>query len=200
MHPGPAHLTNHKNNHQAKSTCRHGYRRFLDADTSLYILFILVLLFAVTTGPAGAQGTSAPVPVDPMQREPGASALKELQAHLDYLGKVESAPLPDTVTIPNNPPPWQGMNRFDVIEGLRVLAEAGVVVLSSPGGKRQPVWIKSLRGYRKSNGWYGIRINGQEFDESSLYVQYGGREVNFQVLMSWGSRQTPGSAAFSLEP
>jgi hypothetical protein len=147
-----------------------------------FILLTLGLLLATMACPAVAQGTSTPVPADPLQREPGASALKELRSHLDYQG------------------PWLGMNRFDVLEGLRVLAEAGVVVVLSPGVKPQPVWIKSLRGYRKSNGWYGIRINGQEFDESSLYVQYGGREVNFQVLMSWGSRQTPGSAAFTREP
>jgi hypothetical protein len=161
-------------------------------------LFFLIVLLPCLPLAAQSAGPSA----DPMQAEPGASALKELRSHLDYLGGIESQPLPDTVTPPpaGTFPEWPGMNRFDVIEGLRVLAQAQVVVVVSAQGIRQPVWIKTLRGYRKGNGWYGIRINGQEISEASLYLLYGGREINFQELMTWGSRQTPGAADFTTEP
>ena len=153
----------------------------------------LAALLAWPLQPALAQS-------NPMDREPGASALRELKSHLDYLGGIQAAPLPDTVAIPPTMPEWKGMDRFDVIEGLRVLAQAEAVVIVSPHGQRTALWIKSLRGYRKSNGWYGIRINGQEMDESTLYLLYGGRELNFRSLMTWGSRQMGGDAAFAIEP
>ena len=139
---------------------------------SLACWLIMFILLAAPLGGLVAQSLDA---------EPGASALKELKNHLEWQGAILNAPLPDTVTLPAHPPAWPGLNRFDVRIGLELLAQAQVVVLRSTGDSRRPVWIKSLRGYKKSNGWYGIRLNGQEIDEQTLYLMYGGREVNFQI-------------------
>ncbi len=153
----------------------------------------LVLVLTLFFLPCGAAAQS-------LQAEPGASAIKELKNQLDWYGTIEAMPLPDPVTIPTNPALWPGMNRQEVLTGLKVLAQARVVVLLSPSGLRQPIWIRSLRGYKKSNGWYGIRLNGQEIDEQWLYLGYGGREISFQELMTMGSRVFTKNAPFLTQP
>jgi hypothetical protein len=141
-----------------------------------------------------------PLTQPPWPHEAGDAAAKELKGHLDTLGAIQSAPMPDTVSAPEKTPAWPGMNRFDVITALDLLAQAGVVVLRSADGSRRAVWIKSLRGRKKANGWYGILLNGQEIDEGALYVMYGGRELNLRQLMTWGSRIFTGSAPFAGTP
>ena len=125
------------------------------------------------------------------QDSPGARAYRELKEHLDYIWNQESTPLPDTVTIPEKALRWPGMNRFEIIDCVNLLWQAQVIVLKNPidpSLRPTPVWLHDVRGYRKANGWYGVRINGEPMDESQVWFLYGGQEVNLQMLFSYGSR------------
>lgn len=144
--------------------------------------------------------TIPPVPSpQPLAGSPGDLAYHELKEHLKYVYNEENAPLTDTVTIPDQTAEWKGLNRFEILEIVRVLAQAQVVVehgTLEPADRGVPIWIHDIRGYKKPNGWYGIRINGRAVDERRIWFLYAGANVNLRIFCTAGSRMVDPSLRF----
>ena len=136
--------------------------------------------------------TIPPVPsAKPLTGSPGDQAYHELREHIEYVYGVETKDLPDSVAIPDPAVEWKGLNRFEVLDLVRILAQAQVVVehgVLDPADRGLPIWIRTIRGYKKANGWYGLLINGQPIDESIIWFQYGGDNLNLRTFCTTGSR------------
>lgn len=146
-----------------------------------------VILALAALAPAWAQAAGA----DPAADSPGARAARELKAHLDYVYEHEYPTLPDSVALPDPPREWPGMNRFEVLAVVEALARAQVVVeygRLDPKDRGTPIWIRDVRGYKKPNGWYGLRLNGRAVDESRIWFLYAGEELNLRDFCTVGSR------------
>ena len=132
-----------------------------------------------------------PDPFPPLKDSPGDKAYHELKSHLDYIYEHEIETLPDSVSLPYPVREWPGMNRFEVIVVVNALALAQVVVeygRLDPKDRGVPIWIHDVRGYKKANGWYGIRMNGQVIDEARIWFSYAGEQINLRTFCTIGSR------------
>lgn len=83
--------------------------------------------------------------------------------------------------------PWPGMTAWDVAWCKELVFAAGVVEIREPGHAPRLVWLKDVRGWKKPNGFYGLRINGQVVDEQTVWLAYAGTLTNLQALFTYGS-------------
>ena len=83
--------------------------------------------------------------------------------------------------------PWPGMTAWDVAWCKELVWRAGFVEIREPSQPVRVVWLKDVRGWRKPNGFYGLKINGQAVDEGVVWLAYQGSMTNLRVLFTYGS-------------
>ena len=99
-------------------------------------------------------------------------------------------PLP---TLPPDPAlvlghaPWPGMTAWDMDWCKRLVWMARMVEIRDPGMKPRALWVTDARGWLKSNGFYGLKLNGKPVDEGTVWLLYDGRMTNLRVLFTYGS-------------
>jgi hypothetical protein len=80
--------------------------------------------------------------------------------------------------------PWPGMTAWDVAWCRDLVWKAGFVEIREPDQATKVVWIKDVRGWRKPNGFYGLKINLAAVDEATVWLSYQGRMTNLRVLLT----------------
>ena len=83
--------------------------------------------------------------------------------------------------------PWPGITAWDAAWCRDLVWRAGFVELRDPGVPARVVWVKDARGWRKPNGYYGLKINGTPVDEATVWLLYDGRMTNLRTLFTYGS-------------
>lgn len=96
-------------------------------------------------------------------------------------------PFPDPAHELANPP-WPGMTAWDVVWCRDLVFRAGLVEIREPGTAPRTVRVADARGWRKPNGFYGLRLNGQPVDEGTVWLLYAGTMTNLRALFTYGSR------------
>jgi len=92
--------------------------------------------------------------------------------------------------------PWPGMTGWDVAWCRDLVSRAEFVELRNPCQTPKVVWVKDARGWRKPNGYYGLKINGAVVDESVVWLMYEGRMTNLRTLFTYGSDPVRDVSAF----
>jgi len=87
------------------------------------------------------------------------------------------------------------MTAWDVAWCKELVWAAGVVEVREPGAPVRTLWVRDARGWKKPNGFYGLRLNGQVVDEGQIWLNYAGTMTNLRVLFTYGSK--PVDEAFS---
>jgi len=103
---------------------------------------------------------------------------------------AQPAPVPEATPDPFvllGQGPWPGMTAWDVAWCKELVWEARVVEYRVPGEKPRLVWLKDVRGWKKPNGFYGLKINGEAVDEATVWLAYAGQMTNLRVLFTYGS-------------
>lgn len=90
--------------------------------------------------------------------------------------------------------PWPGMTAWDVAWCRDLVFRAGLVEIRAPGAPPQKVRVKDARGWKKPNGFYGLKLNGTPVDEAAVWLNYAGTMTNLKVLFSYGSLPVDGEA------
>ena len=83
--------------------------------------------------------------------------------------------------------PWPGMTAWDVAWCRELVWKAAFVEIREAGQNMKVVWVKDVRGWLTTNGFYGLKINGSPVDEGTLWIAYQGRMTNLRVLFTYGS-------------
>ena len=83
--------------------------------------------------------------------------------------------------------PWPGMTAWDVAWCRELVWRAQFVELREPEKPIRVIWVKDARGWRKPNGYYGLKINGTPVDEAVVWLLYADRMVNLRTLFTYGS-------------
>jgi len=79
------------------------------------------------------------------------------------------------------------MTAWDAVWCRDLVWTAGFVEIRVGTSAPRVVWVKDVRGWKKPNGYYGLRLNGQPVDEGTVWLWYQGRMVNLRVLFTYGS-------------
>lgn len=96
--------------------------------------------------------------------------------------------------------PWPGMTAWDAAWCRDLVFRAGFVEVREPSRPPRVVWVRDARGWRKPNGFYGLKLNGEPVDESLVWIPYGGTIVNLRVLFTYGSAPVEGVSEFRDAP
>jgi len=88
--------------------------------------------------------------------------------------------------------PWPGMTSWDAWWCKELVWQAGMVEWRVPGQPPRNVRVRDARGWLKPNGFWGLRLNGQEVDEGQIWLNYAGTMTNLKVLFTYGSRPVKG--------
>jgi len=102
-------------------------------------------------------------------------------------GAAAQTPLPPDPAIPLAHAPWPGMTAWDAAWCRDLVWTAQFVEIREPGRPMRVVWVKDARGWRKPNGFYGLKLNGEPVDEGLVWLSYQGIMTNLRVLFTYGS-------------
>jgi len=83
--------------------------------------------------------------------------------------------------------PWPGMTAWDVAWCRDLVFRARLIEIREVGNPVRLVKVVDVRGWRKPNGFYGIKLNGSPIDEGLVWLNYGGTMTNLRVLFTYGS-------------
>lgn len=100
---------------------------------------------------------------------------------------LDTGPFPDPAYELANPP-WPGMTAWDVAWCRDLVFRAGLVEIREPDAPVRTVRVTDARGWKKPNGFYGLRLNGQPVDEATVWLLYAGTMTNLRALFTYGSR------------
>lgn len=92
--------------------------------------------------------------------------------------------------------PWPGMTAWDAAWCKELVWQAGLVEIRAPGQPVRIVRVSDSRGWRKPNGFYGLRLNGEPVDEGTVWLHYAGSMMNLRVLFTYGSVPVEGVSPF----
>jgi hypothetical protein len=79
------------------------------------------------------------------------------------------------------------MNAWDAAWCRDLVYRARLVEIREPGKKNRVVAVTDARGWRKPNGFYGLKLNGEPVDEGWVWLSYAGTMTNLRVLFTYGS-------------